>query len=135
VPCNALLECVGACRWARAGPGDSQAPTRVRHLHACATCVSKTYAHALIYLRTRAQAMAIPFYIGANVAVDMAMGSAVKAAWFLLSPVGAYEMCIAAASGLIVGDGLWSIFDANLALFKVAAPFCISFTRGAKAHA
>jgi hypothetical protein len=79
--------------------------------------------------------MAIPFYIGANVAVDMAMGSAVKAAWFLMSPVGAYEMCIAAASGLIVGDGLWSIFDANLALFKVAAPFCLSFTRGAKAHA
>ena len=37
-----------------------------------------------------AQAMAIPFYIGANVAVDMAMGSVVKAAWFLMSPAVAY---------------------------------------------
>ncbi|KAK9836321.1 hypothetical protein WJX81_005210 [Elliptochloris bilobata] len=79
-------------------------------------------------------AMAIPFYIGANVAVDMALGSVVKAAWFLVSPQGAFGLCIAAASGLIVGDGIWSIFDANLALFKVAQPFCISFSRGAVHH-
>lgn len=78
--------------------------------------------------------MAIPFYIGANVAVNMALGSVVKAVWYLASPVGAYAMCIAAASGLIVGDGIWSIFDANLALFKVTQPFCVSFTSGATHH-
>ena len=82
----------------------------------------------------RVQAMAIPFYIGANVAVDMALGSLVKAAWFLVSPAGAFGLCIAAASGLIVGDGIWSIFDANLALFKVPQPFCVSFSRGAAHH-
>ena len=94
------------------------------------------FCHNTFDLKTsHVQAMAIPFYIGANVAVDMALGSIVKAAWFLVSPTGAFGLCIAAASGLIVGDGIWSIFDANLALFKVVQPFCVSFSRGAVHHA
>ena len=35
----------------------------------------------------------------------------------------------AAASGLIAGDGLWSIPSAILAICKVQAPICMSFAR------
>lgn len=34
-------------------------------------------------------AMAIPFFIGANVAIDIAIGALVKAYWYWTSPVNA----------------------------------------------
>ncbi len=43
--------------------------------------------------------------------------------WMLLLQVPA------AASGLIAGDGIWSIPAAILAITKVAAPICMSFAR------
>ncbi|EIE18748.1 OPT superfamily oligopeptide transporter [Coccomyxa subellipsoidea C-169] len=73
-------------------------------------------------------AMAIPFYIGANVAIDICIGAVVKAYWHWTSPGTAELKVPAAASGLIAGDGIWTVPSAILSICKVNPPICMSFT-------
>ncbi|BDA49724.1 probable metal-nicotianamine transporter YSL6 [Coccomyxa sp. Obi] len=72
-------------------------------------------------------AMAIPFYIGANVAIDICIGALVKAYWHWTSPATAELKVPAAASGLIAGDGIWTVPSAILSIAKVNPPICMSF--------
>ncbi|MEW5304363.1 MAG: hypothetical protein WDW36_006976 [Sanguina aurantia] len=71
-------------------------------------------------------AFAIPFYIGAALAVDMCTGSLVLWLWERLDPHGAPLLAPAVASGLIVGDGLWSLPACALQVLGVRAPLCVA---------
>lgn len=80
-------------------------------------------------------AMAIPFYIGANVPLDICVGAVIKAYWYWTSPVEAPGKVPAAASGLIAGDGIWTIPSCILSIAKVVPPICMSFASSAAAVA
>ncbi|GAY43443.1 hypothetical protein CUMW_074500 [Citrus unshiu] len=58
--------------------------------------------------------MAIPFYSGAFFAVDIFVGA------------GSEKYAGAVVSGLICGDGIWSIASATLSVFRLNAPICMS---------
>ncbi|CAN1838931.1 Probable metal-nicotianamine transporter YSL6, partial [Linum perenne] len=65
-------------------------------------------------------AMAIPFYIGAYFAVDMFV-------WERVSRKDAEDYAGAVASGLICGDGIWTIPSAILSLLRINPPICMYF--------
>ncbi|KAK9145734.1 hypothetical protein Sjap_005637 [Stephania japonica] len=73
-------------------------------------------------------AMAVPFLVGANFAIDMCVGSLVVFVWHKLNDKKAGLMVPAVASGLICGDGLWILPSSILALAKVNPPICMSFS-------
>ncbi|KAK1258110.1 putative metal-nicotianamine transporter YSL9 [Acorus gramineus] len=64
-------------------------------------------------------AMAVPFLVGANFAIDMCVGSLVVFVWHRLESKKATLMVPAVASGLICGDGLWILPSSILALAKI----------------
>ncbi|KAK4273856.1 hypothetical protein QN277_017170 [Acacia crassicarpa] len=72
-------------------------------------------------------AMAVPFLVGAYLAIDMCVGSLVVYVWHSLNSREAGLMIPAVASGLICGDGLWILPSSILALFKIRPPICMSF--------
>ncbi|CAO2039896.1 unnamed protein product [Urochloa humidicola] len=76
-------------------------------------------------------AMAVPFLVGANFAVDMCVGSLVVFAWRKVN--GGEEAALlvpAVASGFICGDGMWTFPASLLSLAKVKPPICMKFTPG-----
>ncbi|KAL9237454.1 hypothetical protein vseg_011999 [Gypsophila vaccaria] len=75
-------------------------------------------------------AMAVPFLVGANFAIDMCVGSLVVFLWHKFKSREASVMIPAVASGLICGDGLWILPTAVLALVKLKPPMCMTFTKG-----
>ncbi|XP_008803948.2 probable metal-nicotianamine transporter YSL9 [Phoenix dactylifera] len=72
-------------------------------------------------------AMAVPFLVGANFAIDMCVGSLIVFAWHKLNSDKAPLMVPAVASGLICGDGLWILPSSLLALARVNPPICMKF--------
>ncbi|XP_062184465.1 probable metal-nicotianamine transporter YSL12 [Phragmites australis] len=72
-------------------------------------------------------AMAIPFYIGSYFAIDMFIGTAILFAWEMVSKAKADAFAPAVASGLICGDGIWTLPQSVLALAKVKPPICMKF--------
>ncbi|KAJ4957417.1 hypothetical protein NE237_024528 [Protea cynaroides] len=72
-------------------------------------------------------AMAIPFYIGSYFAIDMCVGSLILFVWQKLNRAKADAFGPAVASGLICGDGIWTLFSSILALAKVTPPICMKF--------
>ncbi|KAF8667242.1 hypothetical protein HU200_052908 [Digitaria exilis] len=72
-------------------------------------------------------AMATPFYIGAYFGVDMFIGTVILFAWQKLSREEADGYAVAVASGLICGDGIWSIPSAVLSILGINPPICMSF--------
>lgn len=72
-------------------------------------------------------AMAIPFYIGSYFAVDMCIGSLILFVWEKRNKAEAAAFGPAVASGLICGEGIWSVPKAILALLKVGPPICMRF--------
>ena len=74
-------------------------------------------------------AMGLPFYLGPNYALGMCLGSAVKWVWERRDPEGADAVLVPAAAGLIIGEGLWSVPQAVLAMAKVKPPICMSFAK------
>ncbi|KAL8552889.1 hypothetical protein ACS0TY_001536 [Phlomoides rotata] len=72
-------------------------------------------------------AMAVPFLIGGYFAIDMCVGTAVVFVWEKLRPAEARVMVPAVASGLICGEGIWSLPASVLALAKVTPPICMKF--------
>ncbi|XP_048138145.1 metal-nicotianamine transporter YSL3 isoform X2 [Rhodamnia argentea] len=75
-------------------------------------------------------AMAVPFLVGANFAIDMCMGSLIVFLWHKVKSNNAALMVPAVASGLICGDGLWILPSAILALAKIHPPICMNFLKG-----
>ncbi|KAL5991527.1 putative metal-nicotianamine transporter ysl12 [Asimina triloba] len=64
-------------------------------------------------------AMAIPFYIGPYLAIDMCLGSFILFVWQKTNKEKADAFAPAVASGLICGDGLWTLPQSVLALAKL----------------
>lgn len=72
-------------------------------------------------------AMAIPFYLGPFFAIDMFVGTVIVFVWQQLNRKKANLLVPAVASGLICGDGIWTLVSAVLALAKKQAPICMYF--------
>lgn len=72
-------------------------------------------------------AMAVPFLVGASFAVDMCVGSLIIFTWEKVDRGKAALMVPAVASGLICGDGLWTLPSSLLALAKINPPICMGF--------
>ncbi|KAG6625117.1 probable metal-nicotianamine transporter YSL7 isoform X1 [Carya illinoinensis] len=72
-------------------------------------------------------AMAIPFYIGPYFAVDMCVGSLILFIWEKINKSKADAFGPAVASGLICGDGIWTLPACILALAGVKPPICMKF--------
>ena len=68
-------------------------------------------------------------------AVDFCTGSIARFLWSLKDPAGSLLLTPAVATGLIAGDGLWTVPAAILALAGVAPPLCMSFTASSVAAA
>lgn len=71
--------------------------------------------------------MALPFLVGAYFAIDMCVGSLVVYLWHKRNPKKAELMIPAVASGLICGEGLWTLPASILALAKIQPPLCMKF--------
>ncbi|XP_044966348.1 probable metal-nicotianamine transporter YSL5 isoform X1 [Hordeum vulgare subsp. vulgare] len=72
-------------------------------------------------------AMAVPFYIGAFFGVDMLIGTVILFVWQKLNGRDADDYAVAVASGLICGDGIWSIPSAVLSILRIDPPLCMAF--------
>ncbi|KAL7192768.1 hypothetical protein ACSBR2_024563 [Camellia fascicularis] len=72
-------------------------------------------------------AMAIPFYLGSYFAIDMCVGSLILFIWRKLNKDKADAFGPAVASGLICGDGIWTLPSSILALAGVYPPICMKF--------
>ncbi|KAJ7970161.1 Oligopeptide transporter [Quillaja saponaria] len=72
-------------------------------------------------------AMAIPFYIGPYFAIDMCLGSLILFVWEKINKAKADAFGPAVASGLICGDGIWTLPASILALAGVKPPICMKF--------
>ncbi|KAI4326784.1 hypothetical protein L6164_019319 [Bauhinia variegata] len=71
--------------------------------------------------------MAVPFLVGAYFAIDMCVGSMTVFLWHKLNSKKAEFMVPAVASGLICGEGLWTLPASVLALAKIKPPLCMKF--------
>ncbi|KAG6715682.1 probable metal-nicotianamine transporter YSL7 [Carya illinoinensis] len=79
-------------------------------------------------------AMAIPFYLGSYFAIDMCLGSLILFVWRKVNKTKADAFGPAVASGLICGDGIWTLPSSILALAGVNPPICMKFlSRGTNA--
>ncbi|TMX05897.1 hypothetical protein EJD97_000031 [Solanum chilense] len=72
-------------------------------------------------------AMAVPFYIGAYFAIDMFVGTVILFVWEKINKKDAEDFAGAVASGLICGDGIWTIPSAILSIFRINPPICMYF--------
>ncbi|KAI3462259.1 hypothetical protein Pfo_018922 [Paulownia fortunei] len=72
-------------------------------------------------------AMAIPFYLGAYFTIDMCVGSLILFIWEKIDKAKADAFGPAVASGLICGDGIWTLPSSILALAGVNPPICMKF--------
>ncbi|XP_062102022.1 probable metal-nicotianamine transporter YSL5 [Humulus lupulus] len=72
-------------------------------------------------------AMAIPFYIGPYFAIDMCVGSLILFVWEKVNKTKARAFGCAVASGLICGDGLWTLPESILGVAGVKPPICMKF--------
>ena len=68
-----------------------------------------------------------PFYLGAWLSVDFCVGAVARFLWSLKMPASEELYMPAVATGLIAGDGLWTIPAAILAIAGVHPPVCMSF--------
>ncbi|KAF4394683.1 hypothetical protein CsatB_019265 [Cannabis sativa] len=75
-------------------------------------------------------AMAIPFYIGSYFAIDMCIGSLILFIWTKINKAKAEAFAPAVASGLICGDGIWTLPASILALAGIKPPICMKFLSG-----
>ncbi|XP_057809290.1 probable metal-nicotianamine transporter YSL7 [Salvia miltiorrhiza] len=72
-------------------------------------------------------AMALPFYLGGYFGIDMCVGSLILFIWETIDKAKADAFAPAVASGLICGDGLWTLPSSLLGLAGVKPPICMKF--------
>jgi hypothetical protein len=70
----------------------------------------------------------IPFYIGANNALNFWLGSLINHFWKRVGPATFEEFSSVVGSGLLVGSGIFAIPSAVLSLAGVLPPMCMSFS-------
>ncbi|ESQ30707.1 hypothetical protein EUTSA_v10011269mg [Eutrema salsugineum] len=79
-------------------------------------------------------AMAIPFFLGPYFAIDMCVGSLILFVWERLDAAKAEAFATVVASGLICGDGIWTLPSSVLAIAGVKPPICMKFLSSATNH-
>ncbi|KAJ0230786.1 metal-nicotianamine transporter YSL8 [Hirschfeldia incana] len=79
-------------------------------------------------------AMAIPFFLGPYFAIDMCVGSLILFVWERLDAPKAEAFATAVASGLICGDGIWTLPSSVLAIAGVEPPICMKFLSSETNH-
>ncbi|KAH8482954.1 hypothetical protein H0E87_027630 [Populus deltoides] len=72
-------------------------------------------------------AMAIPFYVGSYFAIDACVGSLILFIWEKIDKAKADAFGPVVASGLICGDGIWTLPSSILALAGIKPPICMKF--------
>ena len=72
-------------------------------------------------------AMAIPFYVGPFFTIDMCVGSLIMFAWRRINKAKADAFGTAVASGLICGEGIWTLPSSILAISGAKQPICMKF--------
>ncbi|KAF6999127.1 hypothetical protein CFC21_015196 [Triticum aestivum] len=72
-------------------------------------------------------AMAVSFYIGAYFAIDIFIGTVILFVWEMVNRKESEEFAGAVASGLICGDGIWSVPSAILSIMRIDPPMCMYF--------
>ncbi|KAK8593103.1 hypothetical protein V6N12_045190 [Hibiscus sabdariffa] len=72
-------------------------------------------------------AMALNFYMGAYLAMDSFVGTVILFIWEQINRKNAKDCAGAVASGLICGEGIWTIASAFLSIFKINPPICMYF--------
>ncbi|KAI3776863.1 hypothetical protein L1987_46653 [Smallanthus sonchifolius] len=72
-------------------------------------------------------AMAVPFYIGAYFAIDMVVGTVILFVWERKNKKDSEDYAAAVASGLICGNGIWTIPSAILSILRIDPPICMYF--------
>ncbi|XP_074289864.1 putative metal-nicotianamine transporter YSL7 [Silene latifolia] len=80
-------------------------------------------------------AMAIPFYLGGYFVIDMCVGSLILFIWEYRNKAKADAFAPSVASGLICGDGIWTLPSSLLALAGVKPPMCLQVISRAQAQA
>uniref|UniRef100_A0ACD5VFK3 Uncharacterized protein n=1 Tax=Avena sativa TaxID=4498 RepID=A0ACD5VFK3_AVESA len=93
----------------------------------CLAAIAKAKKWKIKSYIPNAMAMAIPFLIGPNIAVDMAMGSLLLVIWKKTNKKSANMLSVVVASGLICGDGLFALPSAILSIFQIEPPICMKF--------
>ena len=74
--------------------------------------------------------MAVPFLVGGSFAIDMCVGSLAVFCMQRFGGMRVADLVPAVASGLICGDGLWTLPSSLLALAKIKPPICMKFIPG-----
>ncbi|XP_076954975.1 putative metal-nicotianamine transporter YSL7 [Bidens hawaiensis] len=77
--------------------------------------------------KNKAKFIPIPFYIGGYFAIYMCVGSLILFVWSKVNKPKATAFGPAVASGLICGDGIWTLPSSILALVGVRPPICMKF--------
>ncbi|KAL7165661.1 hypothetical protein ACSBR2_041357 [Camellia fascicularis] len=72
-------------------------------------------------------AMVVPVLVGAYFSIDMCVGTLIVFVWHKLNPKKAELMVPVVASGLICGEGLWTLPESILSLAGVNPPMCMKF--------
>lgn len=80
-------------------------------------------------------AMAIPFLIGGYLGIDMLLGGVIVWVWQKVNKYSADTYAIVAASGLIVGDGIWTVPSSIIAVAGGQPPVCMQFMTNTAADA
>lgn len=78
-------------------------------------------------------ALGLTFYLGAWLGIDMTIGGLVIIIWAWLDRRNGTDDCATysavVASGLIAGDGIWTIPSAILAIAGVNPPICMGWSK------
>lgn len=100
-----------------------------------APCFSLTPRHLWFRFIPLPMAMAIPFLIGGYLGIDMLLGGVIVWIWQRVNRYSSDTYSIVTASGLIVGDGIWTVPSSILAVAGVDPPVCMEFMTKAAATA
>jgi len=80
-------------------------------------------------------AVALTFYLGAWLAISMIIGGLIVVIWRWIDRRNGTDNCslfsAVIASGLIAGDGIWSIPSAIMAIAGASPPICMGWTPSA----
>ncbi|XP_061337222.1 probable metal-nicotianamine transporter YSL14 [Gastrolobium bilobum] len=93
----------------------------------CSMFVNQIFGTIMSCVISPCMAMAIPFYIRLYFAIDMCVGSLILYVWEKINKAKADAFGPVVASGLICGDGIWTLPASVLALAGVKPPICMKF--------
>lgn len=74
--------------------------------------------------------MSLPFFLGAPISINMALGSTIVLGWKMVDAAAALTFVPAVASGLLAGSGIWALPSAIMSISGYRPPLCMHFAPG-----